>query len=182
VFCQRHGTTGGIKQLGTQSTSENGRGARVALCAHYTHTNTEGVLEPGQRMLEQPQKTSFISVFVNYALVFADGRCRGSSVSIVSDYGLDDRVIGVRSGTKNFSSNLCVQTGSDHPASCTMGTGGPFPGAKRGRGVTLTTHPHLVPRSRMSRSYTSSPPKLHHGGTVLLFLFDDGYYLICSLS
>jgi len=22
-----------------------------------------------------------------------------------------------------------------------MGTGGPFPGAKRGRGVTLTTHP-----------------------------------------
>jgi hypothetical protein len=31
------------------------------------------------------------------------------------------------------------------------------PGIKRGRGVTLTTHPHLVPRSRMSRSYTSSP-------------------------
>jgi len=28
-----------------------------------------------------------------------------------------------------------------------MGTGGPFPEAKRGRGVTLTTHPHLVPRS-----------------------------------
>jgi hypothetical protein len=138
----------------------------VALCAHSTHNNTEGVLEPGQRMLERPQKTSFISVFVNYALVFADGRSRGSSVSIVSDYGLDDRAIGVRSpeGTKNFSSNLCVQTGSEtHPASCTMGTGGPFPGAKRGRGVTLTTHPHLVPRSRMSRSYTSSPPKRHHG-------------------
>jgi hypothetical protein len=31
------------------------------------------------------------------------------------------------------------------------------PGVKRGRGVTLTTHPHLVPRSRLSRSYTSSP-------------------------
>jgi len=30
-----------------------------------------------------------------------------------------------------------------------MGTGGPFPGAKRGRGVTLTTHSHLVPRSGM---------------------------------
>jgi hypothetical protein len=28
------------------------------------------------------------------------------------------------------------------------------PGLKRKRGVTLTTHPHLVPRSRMSRSYT----------------------------
>jgi hypothetical protein len=33
------------------------------------------------------------------------------------------------------------------------------PGVKRGRDVTLTTHPHLVPRSRRSRSYTSSPPR-----------------------
>jgi hypothetical protein len=39
-----------------------------------------------------------------------------------------------------------------------MGTGSPFPGAKRGRGVTLTTHPHVVSRSRMSRSYTLLPP------------------------
>jgi hypothetical protein len=45
-----------------------------------------------------------------------------------------------------------------HPASCTMGTGGPFPGLKRGRGLKLTTHPHLVPKSKLSRSYTSSPP------------------------
>jgi hypothetical protein len=61
----------------------------------------------------------------------------GSSVSIVSDYGLDDRVIGVRSpaGAKDFSSILCVQTGSEaHPASCTMGTGGPFPGGKGRQG------------------------------------------------
>jgi hypothetical protein len=51
----------------------------------------------------------------------------------VSDYGLDDRAIGVRSpaGEKDFFSILCVQTGSEaHPAPCTMGTGGPFPGAK----------------------------------------------------
>jgi hypothetical protein len=43
----------------------------------------------------------------------------------MSDYGLDDRAIGFRSptGAKDFSSNLCVQTGSEaHPASCTMGT------------------------------------------------------------
>jgi hypothetical protein len=61
---------------------------------------------------------------------------------------------------KDFSFSLCVQTGSEaHPASCTMGPGGPFPGVKRGWGVTLTTHPHLVRRSRMSRSYTSFPPK-----------------------
>jgi hypothetical protein len=37
------------------------------------------------------------------------------------------------------------------------------PGVKRGRGVTLTTHPHLVPRPWMSRSYTSSPPKRLRG-------------------
>jgi hypothetical protein len=55
---------------------------------------------------------------------------------------------------------VCVQTSSEaHPASCTMGIGGPFRGTKRGRGVTLTTHPHLVPRSRMISSYISSNPK-----------------------
>jgi hypothetical protein len=51
----------------------------------------------------------------------------------VSDYGLDDRATVVRSpaGAKDFSSNPCVQTGSGaHPASCTMGTGGPFSGGK----------------------------------------------------
>jgi hypothetical protein len=60
-------------------------------------------------------------------------RSRVSSVSIVSDYGLDNRAIGVRSpaGAEDFSSSLCVQTGSGaHSASCTMGTGGPFPGGK----------------------------------------------------
>jgi hypothetical protein len=48
-------------------------------------------------------------------------------------YGLDDQAIGVRSpaGAKDFSSVLCVQTGSGaHPASCPMGTGAPFPGGK----------------------------------------------------
>jgi hypothetical protein len=93
-------------------------------------------------------------------------RSRSSSVSIVSDYGLDNREIEVRSpaGAKDFSSNICAQAGSEaHPASCTMDTGGPFRRAKRGRGVTLTTHPHLVPRSGMSRSYTSSPPKCLRG-------------------
>jgi hypothetical protein len=86
---------------------------------------------------------------------------RSSSVSIVSDYGLDNRAMGVRSpaGAKDFSSILCVQTGSGaHPASCPMGTWVLSPGLKRGRGVTLTTPPHLVPRSGMSRSHTSSPP------------------------
>jgi hypothetical protein len=71
---------------------------------------------------------------------------------MVSGYGLDDRAIDIR---KDFSSNLCVQTGSGAlPASCTMGTGGPFP--RPGRDVDHS--PHLVLSSRMSRSYTSSPP------------------------
>jgi hypothetical protein len=64
----------------------------------------------------------------------------------VSDYRLDDRAIGVRSpaGAKEFSSSLCVQTGSGaHSASCTMGTGGSFP-----RGV----------KARPGRDADHSPP------------------------
>jgi hypothetical protein len=40
---------------------------------------------------------------------------RGSLVSIVSDYGLHDRAIEVRSPAeaKDFSSTLCVQTSSE---------------------------------------------------------------------
>jgi hypothetical protein len=57
----------------------------------------------------------------------------GMSVSIVSGYGLNDRATEVRSPAeaKDFTPSLCVQTGSGtHPASCTVGTGGPFPGYK----------------------------------------------------
>jgi hypothetical protein len=44
----------------------------------------------------------------------------------VSDYGLEDRAIEIRSPTgADFSSIPCVQTGSGaHPASYPMGTGG----------------------------------------------------------
>jgi hypothetical protein len=90
---------------------------------------------------------NFLYVFVYFTHT---NRSWGSSVSIVSDYRLEYRAMEVRfpAGAKDFSSNLCVQTGSGaHPASCPMGSRGPFPVVKRGRGVTLTTHPHLVPRS-----------------------------------
>jgi hypothetical protein len=70
---------------------------------------------------------------------------RGSSVSIVSGYGLDDRAIEVRSSAqaKEFSCSLCVQTGSGaYPVSSTMGTGGkPWPGREADHS------PHLVPMS-----------------------------------
>ena len=42
-----------------------------------------------------------------------------------------------------------VQTGPEaHPASCAMGTGS-FSGVRCGRGVTLTPHPLLLPRSKI---------------------------------
>jgi hypothetical protein len=54
----------------------------------------------------------------------------GSSVSIVSGYGLDDRG-SIPGRGKMIFPLACVQTGSGaHPASCTIGTGGPFPGGK----------------------------------------------------
>jgi hypothetical protein len=66
-----------------------------------------------------------------------------SSVGIATDWAgrSGDRIpVGAR-----FSAP--VQTGPGaHPASCAMGTGS-FPGVKCDRGVLLTTHPLLVPRS-----------------------------------
>jgi hypothetical protein len=67
----------------------------------------------------------------------------GSSGSIVSDYGLDDRVIEFRSptGAEDFSSSPCVQTGSEaYP----MGTVGPFP---RGKALPGRDAGHSPPSS-----------------------------------
>jgi hypothetical protein len=84
----------------------------------------------------------------------------------VSEYGKDDQAIGDRSPAeaKDFSSSLCVQTGSEaHPASYTVGTRGPFSGGKAWPRHDTEHSPHLVLRSRMNRSYTSSPPKHVNG-------------------
>jgi hypothetical protein len=105
----------------------------------------------------------------------SNGAGLAQAVSIVSDYGLDDRAIGVRSPAraKDFSSILWVQTGSGaHPASCPMGTGGSFPGGKARPGRDADHLPHLVPRSWMSRSYTFTPPSASmacNGTAILLF-------------
>jgi hypothetical protein len=101
---------------------------------------------------------------------------------IVSDYRLDDRGSNLGRGK---ASNLCIHTSSEiHPASCTMGTGGLFPGLNRCRGVTLTTHPRLVSRLRMSRSYTaSSPPwRLHYLAGQLYFTFIFAYVIVKILK
>jgi hypothetical protein len=65
----------------------------------------------------------------------------------VSDYGLDDRAIEVRSptGAEDFSSSPCVQIGSGaHPASYPMGTGGSFP---RGKAWPGRDADHSLPSS-----------------------------------
>ena len=70
----------------------------------------------------------------------------GSSVGIETE---------LRAGRSRIESRLGrdfprVQTGpGGHPACSKMGTGS-FPGVKCGRGVLLTTHPLLVPRSLKS--------------------------------
>jgi len=78
----------------------------------------------------------------------------GSSVDIATDYGLDGP--GSNPGGDEIFSP--VQTGPRaHPAFCKMSIGS-FPGVKCGRGVLLTTHPLLVPRSWKSRA--TPPPTL----------------------
>jgi hypothetical protein len=73
-----------------------------------------------------------VASFEIYLLQVRNGE-PGSSVTLVSDYGLDDRTIEFRSPAeaRDFSCSLCVQTGSGaHPDSCTIGTESPFPGGK----------------------------------------------------
>jgi hypothetical protein len=133
---------------------------------------------------------SVMKQFIVCTLYSELSRCR--SVSIVSDYGLDDRAIGFRSPAEakyfssmwdfkfsqrrvwfselssglycrvkwlstdvsevrtasiirdDFTSNLCVQTGSGaHPASYPMVTGGTFPGVKARSGRDADYSPHL---------------------------------------
>jgi hypothetical protein len=70
--------------------------------------------------------TNFQTI-ANYIVIHTIiNKSRSSSGSIVSDYGLDDWAVEVRSPTgTEFSSSPCVQTGSGaHPASYPMGTGG----------------------------------------------------------
>jgi len=72
----------------------------------------------------------------------------GSSVGIATELRAGRSGIESRWG-RNFPP---VQTEPGaHPASCKMCTGS-FPRVKCGRGVLLTTHPHLVPRSWKSRA------------------------------
>jgi hypothetical protein len=79
---------------------------------------------------------------------------------------------------KDFSSSLCVQTIFEvHLASYPMGTGVLSPGVKCSQGVMLTIHPHLVLRTRMSRSCISSPPWRKHGIVGQLYFITQVTYI-----
>jgi hypothetical protein len=72
---------------------------------------------------------------------------------MTTDYGLGAGVLFL-SGENDFSFLYSVRTGSGaHPASYPV----LFPRGKSGWGVMLTTHLHLVPRSRMVELYFHSP-------------------------
>jgi hypothetical protein len=63
-----------------------------------------------------------------------------------------------------------------HPAPCSMGTRS-FPGVNCGRGVTLTTHPLLVPRSWKTRAITLLTPGPHRAcNGVTLRLYNRASY------
>jgi hypothetical protein len=85
----------------------------------------------------------------------------GSSVSIVCGYGLDDWAIEVRSpaeATGFFLKPLCPDL-LWGPPSLLYKWYRRVLSPRAFRSVTLTTHLHLLTRSRrMSRSYTTTPP------------------------
>jgi hypothetical protein len=89
----------------------------------------------------------------------------------VTHYGLDDQAIEVRSPAEAkifpLSSVSRQALGSTQPPVQWVKVIH-SPGVKRGRGVTLTTHPLVVPRSRMSRSNTF-PLRLHRRVVRVLF-------------
>ena len=93
-----------------------------------------------QHYFGQLQKANFDCIFKQL--------WAGSSVGIGTDYELESPGIESRWGGIFRPSRPALGT---HPASGTMGTRS-FPGVKYFRGVLLTTHPLVVPRSWKNRS------------------------------
>jgi hypothetical protein len=104
-----------------------------------------------------PKRVFSIKLHHFSALIFSP---KIITVKYSASYAQDARRNAYKSSYKTEVPKLL--TGSGAHSLLYNGYRGPFPGLKHGQGVTLTTHPHLVPRSRMSRSYTSSF-KLFHG-------------------
>jgi hypothetical protein len=102
----------------------------------------------------------------------------------MSDYRLDDRGSITGRGNGLFPLASAQTSFEAHPVSYPIGTGGPFPGVKSGRVVMLITQAHLLPRRRMSRSYTPLPLSAYRaisGATLLYFTYITEIVLSCKL-
>jgi hypothetical protein len=86
-------------------------------------------------------------------------RSRDSVVGIATDYGLDDRGVGVwvPVGSRIFSSPTVQATSGVHPTSYTMGTGGSFLGVKQ-PGCEADHSPPTSAKVKKMWIYTSTPP------------------------
>jgi hypothetical protein len=86
------------------------------------------------------ESENWLQIILNADILFGPGRW----VGIATGYGLDGPVIEFQWEAR-FSAT--VQNGPEaYPASCT--STGSFPRVESGRGVTLTPHPLLVPKSK----------------------------------
>jgi hypothetical protein len=110
------------------------------------------------------------STTLSYSLQYCNtSTSKDSSIDIATDYGLDGRssMAGVRfpARIRNISLLYSVHTGfGAHLTSYPTHIGASFPWYKSGRGMKLTTHLHLLQRSRMMKLQIQSV-RLH--GVVL---------------
>jgi hypothetical protein len=96
-------------------------------------------------------------------LLYAHISTQNSSVGTALSYGLDDRGSIPCGFSEFFSSPPRPERLWGPPSLLANGYQGLFPWGYSSRGVKLTTHLHLVPRSKNEWSYTSTPPILLHG-------------------
>jgi hypothetical protein len=100
----------------------------------------DSCLVPGSRWTALQNTYTFINVW----FTVPTGAGVAQSVKcLTTDWTAGRSRFDPRQKQKHFFSSLCVQTGSEaHSASCSMGTGGPFPGAKARPGRDAD-HSHL---------------------------------------
>jgi hypothetical protein len=87
--------------------------------------------------------------------------CQDSSVAIATGYNLEVQGSMPGKGKKFFSTLQHPDRLCGPLTFLSKGYWGLFPKGETGRSVKLTTHLHLVPRSRLVELYFHSPIRLH---------------------